>query len=84
MEHHALSGINKGDECPRCQKGKVYKYDPASLLRITGHSPYTPVLHLSERVRCNTCVDLFTADLPKEVAIDGSNQQKYGYRRLDC
>ncbi|MBK8972589.1 MAG: hypothetical protein IPM37_15110 [Hahellaceae bacterium] len=45
----------KGDDCPACGIGKVYKYEPARLLRITGNAPLTPELHLSERLRCNAC-----------------------------
>lgn len=39
---HALNEINKGDSCPECLKGKVYKVEPGSLLRITGQTPFTP------------------------------------------
>lgn len=79
IESHALVDLKKGDPCPACDKGKLYKYEPAQLVRITGHSPYTPVLHLSERLRCNACGDFFTALLPDAVKIDGDEQQKYGY-----
>ncbi|VAW56031.1 hypothetical protein MNBD_GAMMA07-493 [hydrothermal vent metagenome] len=77
--HHKLDGLNKGDRCPACQIGTVYKYEPAQWLRITGHTPYTPELHLSERLRCNACNQFFTAPLPDEVMADGGINQKYGY-----
>ena len=76
---HPLSDLNKGDECPECVSGKVYKTDPGSFLRITGHSPFTPEQHIMERYRCNTCGAYFTADLPETVLADGSASQKYGY-----
>ena len=32
--HHPLDGLKKGDDCPACGIGKVYKYEPARLLRF--------------------------------------------------
>jgi transposase len=78
-ELHKLQGLTKGDPCPVCPLGKLYKFEPASLLRIEGHSPFTPVLHLCERLRCNACGEFYTAELPPEVLADGSSTQKYGY-----
>jgi len=77
--HHPLVGLNKGDHCPACDRGSLVKYDPAVLLRITGHSPYKATKHVSERLRCNTCGEYFTAKLPNEVKADGHANQKYGY-----
>ncbi len=77
--HHPLEELNKGDRCPACDRGTLTKYEPAVLLRITGHSPYEAVKHLSERLRCNTCGEFFTADLPTDVKVDGDTNQKYGY-----
>ncbi len=79
VKHHALETLNKGDNCPECDTGKLYKYDPATLLRITGQSPFVPVQHVMERLRCNTCGIYFTAPVPAEVLADGNNNQKYGY-----
>ena len=77
--HHKLNTLNKGETCPECEQGSVYRYEPAQLLRITGHSPFTPELHLSERLRCNACGQFFTAPLPDDVLADGDSDQKYGY-----
>ena len=79
IEKHALEAFNKGDECPLCLRGKLYKYDPATLLRITGQSPFVPTQHIMERLRCSTCGSYFTAPLPKEVEEDGESGHKYGY-----
>ena len=76
---HALNEVNKGDSCPECLKGKVYKVEPGSLLRITGQTPFTPEQHIMERLRCNACGAYFTANLPDEVLHDGNSHQKYGY-----
>lgn len=76
---HDLSELSKGDDCPECLKGKVYKVDPGSLLRITGQTPFTPEQHIMERLRCNACGAYFTANLPDEVLNDGNSNRKYGY-----
>ncbi|MGR5456303.1 IS66 family transposase, partial [Vibrio alfacsensis] len=79
VTQHSLDDLKKGDTCPDCQQGKLYKYDPATLLRITGQSPFVPEQHVMERLRCNACGQYFTADLPTEVLDDGEPGQKYGY-----
>lgn len=76
---HENTQVKKGDNCPECLTGKVYKTEPGTLLRITGQSPFTPEQHVTERLRCNTCGAYFTAPLPDEVLDDGHEQQKYGY-----
>ena len=64
---------------PGCQAGKVYKYHPAQLLRIVGHSPFSAEQHVSEQLRCSACHEIFTAELPPEVRADGRPDQMYGY-----
>ena len=83
---HPLTTLDKGSACPCCNPegdtpggGKVYKYEPAQFLRISGHSPLKATLHISERVRCNSCGEFFTAELPEDVKADGAGQQKYGF-----
>ena len=76
---HPLTDLKKGELCPECQTGKLYKYEPAQLLRITGQTPFTPELHISERLRCNACGQFFTAPLAEDVINDGTSSQKYGY-----
>jgi transposase len=79
VKHHSLTEFSKGDQCPKCETGKLYKYDPATLLRITGQTPFVPVQHVMERLRCNACGAYFTAPQPDEVLNDGESNQKYGY-----
>ena len=76
---HSLVDLKKGARCPQCERGTLYKYEPAQLLRITGHSPYRPVLHVFERLRCNACGQFVSAELPEAVRRDGHREQKYGY-----
>lgn len=79
VKHHLLDELSKGDQCPECETGKLYKYEPATLLRIAGQSPFVPVQHVMERLRCNTCGVYFTASAADEVLADGVSHQKYGY-----
>ena len=76
---HPLEGLSKGDPCPECFTGKLYKYTPATLLRIVGHEPLSSERHLCEQLRCSTCSAIFTASLPEHVKADGRPGQKYGY-----
>jgi transposase len=79
IKNHVLADVKKGDNCPKCLTGKLYKTDPGTFLRITGQSPFTPEQHIMERLRCNTCGAYFTAALSEDVLKDGSATQKYGY-----
>ena len=77
--HHELKGLEKGQLCPECEQGRVYKTEPASFIRITGQAPLTAEKHIMEQLRCNLCGLLFTAPLAGEILQDGARQQKYGY-----
>lgn len=76
---HPLDDVSKGMTCIECDTGKMYKTDPGSFLRITGHSPFTPEQHVMERYRCNTCGAYVTAKLHTAVTDDGDSHQKYAY-----
>ncbi len=76
---HSFDSMSKGDQCPGCTRGKVYKYEPALMLRVTGHAPYSAKRHIRDQLRCNTCGEVFGADLPAEVLADGEPGQLYGY-----
>ncbi|MEO7045604.1 MAG: transposase, partial [Ferruginibacter sp.] len=77
--HHKLEGLAKGDDCPKCGKGKLYKYEPAVTVRISGSNPLVSTKHIRERLRCNTCGEYFTAPLPQEVKDDGGEDNQYTY-----
>lgn len=76
---HSLDNVAKGDVCGECLVGKVYKTEPGTFLRISGHSPFTPQQHVMSRFRCNACGVYTTAPLPENVLADGDAGQKYGY-----
>jgi len=60
IPHTTLHG---GDVCPECHKGKVYRQkQPATLIRFVGQPPLEATVMEIERLRCNACGQLFTAD----------------------
>lgn len=77
--HHKLEGLSKGDVCPKCGMGKLYKYEPAITIRISGNSPLSCTQHIREKLRCNACLEYFTADLSDEVKEDGGENNQYTY-----
>lgn len=61
-----------GDPCPkpRCN-GTLYKQKkPAVLIRITGQAPLHATAYQLERLRCNVCGEIHTADAPEGVGDD--------------
>lgn len=57
--------LKSGDNCPLCQKGKVYAQKiPAYIVRLLGRSPIGATVHEMERLRCNLCLEVFTAATP--------------------
>lgn len=77
--NHALSENQRGSVCCECQRGKLYPYPSAKLLRVTGHAPFEATQHVVEQLRCNACQALYKAALPQEVLDDGDENQQYGY-----
>jgi hypothetical protein len=77
--HHKIDAYDKGQICPECAIGKLYKYEPASRFRISGQSPLLCTLHILDRLRCNACGAYFTAPMTEDVLKDGPLEQTYGY-----
>jgi transposase len=58
--------LHPGDQCPECRQGKVYRQKtPATLVRFVGHAPLEATVFEMERLRCNACGEVFTADEPE-------------------
>jgi transposase len=67
------AGLASGDQCPECERGKVYvQHDPGVLVRIRGQAPIDATVYELERLRCNLCGKVFTAEAP-----EGVGEQKY-------
>ncbi len=63
------SKIKSGDICPECKKGKVYEsQDPGVLVSLKGNPPVSATVYELEKLRCNLCGEIFTADKPKETS----------------
>ncbi len=60
--------LKSGDLCPGCEKGKVYaQKEPKPLVRIIGQAPLVATVYELERLRCNGCGQVFTAQEPENV-----------------
>ena len=70
----AHESLKHGDRCPECSKGKLYgrHIEPATLVRIVGAAPLQATMYELEKLRCNLCGEVFTAQAP-----EGIGQEKY-------
>jgi transposase len=65
------ANLKSGDRCPECEKGKVYtQKQPKPLVRIVGQAPLAATVYELERLRCNACGQLFTAEEPEGIGPD--------------
>ena len=65
--HVPHATLHSGDLCPCCEKGRVYDTDrPGTEPRIKGRSPFEVKVYRPEKMRCNLCGEVYTAELPKE------------------
>ena len=57
--------LKPGDICPECREGRVYRQrEPKTLIRIVGQAPLKATVFEMERLRCNACCQMFTAEEP--------------------
>jgi transposase len=67
----AHATLHSGDRCPGCRRGKVYGLkEPATLVRFVGHAPLETTVFEMERLRCNACGEVFTAEEPETAGAD--------------
>lgn len=64
--------LKHGDRCPKCDRGNVYNIEPGVVVKITGSAPLPGTVFSLEKLRCNTCLEIFTAELP-----EGVDAEKY-------
>ncbi len=63
--------LQSGERCPECERGKVYgQKEPKPLVRIVGQAPLTATVYELERLRCNACGQVFTAQEPEDIGSD--------------
>lgn len=62
------ASLKAGDPCPDSLcGGKVYPLrEPGVLVRIKGQAPVAATVYELEKLRCNLCQTVFTAEAPKE------------------
>jgi hypothetical protein len=71
--HVPHEALHDKQACPACQRGKVYLLPPpAQLVRVRGMAPLLATVYELERLRCNACGEVFTAQAP-----DGVGSEKY-------
>jgi len=60
--------LQPGDACPDCKQGTVYeRKEPGVLVRLTGRAPVQAKVYHLQKLRCNLCGKVFTAEPPAEV-----------------
>jgi len=70
VDHQALK---VKDLCPGCCKGKLYEINtPGVLLRVVGAAPLQAKVYELQKLRCNLCGQVFTAQPP-----EGVGEHKY-------
>jgi len=63
--------LKPGDGCPSCKKGTVYEsVEPGRLVRIRGQAPLGATVYELQKLRCNLCGQIFTAQTPPGVGPD--------------
>jgi hypothetical protein len=79
--------LHSGNRCPECERGNVYEQkEPKALVRIRGQAPLAATVYELERLRCNACGQIFTAQEPEGIGPDkydettgaAIGQMKYG------
>jgi len=80
--------LTHGAKCPSCSRGKVYaQLQPASMLHVKGVGPLQASVYELERLRCNTCGEVFTAEPPPDVGpakYDATATAMVGLLRYGC
>ncbi len=64
-----LESMKAGDRCP-CGMGNLYDIDASPLIRIVGQAPIHADIYDLQKLRCNTCGDIFTAEAPEGVGTE--------------
>ena len=63
----AHESLSPGDPCPKCEAGTVYETGrPGVVVRFTGQAPIQAKVYYLQKLRCNLCGALFTAEAPED------------------
>ena len=67
------ASLQPGDPCPQCEEGTVYETGrPGVLVRLVGQAPVGAKVYYLQKLRCNLCGVVFTAEPP-----EGVGEKKY-------
>jgi len=62
------TSLHAGNACPECQRGTVYESaHPGVLVRFAGQAPLQARIYELQKLRCNLCGHVFTAEPPPGV-----------------
>lgn len=64
------ASLKPGDRCIECGTGKVYEMSPGTLIRLIGQPPVGATIYELEKLRCNLCGQVFTAEPPAEAGAE--------------
>jgi hypothetical protein len=64
-----------GERCPVCGRGRLYRFPAGVEMRLDGNALVSAIRYELEKLRCSACGEVFTAELPGDVA-----EQKYSAR----
>ncbi len=62
--------LKPGDKCLSCPNGKIYPWTPGRVVRFTGGAPLQAKVWELEKLRCNLCGEIFTAEMPEEAGAE--------------
>ena len=63
-----IQDLKAGERCRECSKGKLYPVKKSgTLVRFVGMAPLAAKIYDLEKLRCNLCGEVFTAEPPENV-----------------
>jgi hypothetical protein len=67
----AHESLKPGDGCPECPRGTVYEVaSPGVLMRFVGRPPVQATIYQLQKLRCNLCGTVFTAQAPAGIGTE--------------
>lgn len=66
----AITGLPAGGQCPCCKHGTIHQVNPGSIGRIEVNATFTFHEYQVEKMRCNSCGQTVSAEVPPEVSED--------------
>ena len=66
----SLSNFTVGDLCPEHCGGKLYRFELGILVRVKGQNLAAVHKYWIEKLRCASCSNLMSADIPKHVGTE--------------